>query len=76
MARGFQPVQAGHGDVEQDQVRLQLGAGVQRLFAVLGLGHHLDASLVSEQGAQALACQRFVVGDHHLQDSFLTGPGP
>ena len=43
-----------------------LGAGVQRLAAVAGLGHDVDIAQLGQQHAQALAGQRFVVGNDHL----------
>ncbi len=73
MARGFQSVDTGHGDVQQYHVRLVLGASLQGAHAVLGLGHHFHAGLFGQQCAQALAGQRFVVGNDHLHGTgFLT----
>ena len=41
------------------------GAGVQRVLAVGRLGDDLHATLFGEQPTQALARQRFVIGDHY-----------
>ena len=66
--RGLQPVQAGHGDIQQHGMRMQRCAGIEHLLAIASLGHHLHPGLVGKQHSQALARQRLVIGDHQLQD--------
>lgn len=63
--RGFQAVDAGHGDVQQHQIRMQVVALLQHLLAVFGLADHLDVRMFTQQHAQALARQRLVIGDQH-----------
>lgn len=63
--RGFQAVDAGHGDIQQHQVRVQLFALLQHLLAVFGLANHLDLQMLAQQHAQALARQWLVIGDQH-----------
>ena len=76
MARGLQPVDAGHGDVQQHQVGVVLGHRVQRGMAVAHLGHQFHAVLRGQQRAQALARQRLVIGDHHLHFDSPVPPAP
>ncbi|MNE88962.1 hypothetical protein D3C80_1863210 [compost metagenome] len=48
VAGGFQSVDARHRDVQQHQVGMVFGAGVQRVLAVGRLGHDLDAALLGQ----------------------------
>ena len=63
-ARRLDAVQAGHVHVEEDDLR-QVGVEeLDRLAAVARLGDHLQLGPQARQlAAQALAQQRFVVGD-------------
>ncbi len=72
MAGRLQSIQARHGNVQQHHIRLQLGAGVQGLFAILGLSHYLHAGQFAQQPTQSLARQWLIVGNHHFQAGFLT----
>ena len=65
VARGFESIDARHGDVQQDQVGSPFQAGMHRLAPIHGLSHDLHAGLGREQRAQPLARQRLVVGDQH-----------
>ena len=56
-------VEAGHLDVEQDQIRLLLGDGLDGLEAVAALADDLDVGLVLESVAHPLARERLVVHD-------------
>ena len=40
-----EPVEAGHGEVEQDEVGLELGGELERLGAVSRLADHVEAAL-------------------------------
>jgi hypothetical protein len=57
-----QPVDAGHGEVEQDEVGQQPARGGDRLGAVRGLGDDGEAVLL-EQRREGAAGQRMVVDD-------------
>ena len=43
-------VEPGHGQVEQDQIGLEPGGGLDRLFAVGGLSDHVEAVLGQQPG--------------------------
>ena len=59
---GFQPVQDGHLDVHQRDVRVVLGRQRDRLPPVSGLGDDLDVVFRLEQRADAAADQHLIVG--------------
>jgi hypothetical protein len=63
LQRGLEPAQAGHGDVHQHQVGVQLAALAHRLTAVGGLAHHLDVFAGRKQRANARPKNGVVVGD-------------
>ena len=63
LADSLHPVQVGHDDVHQDDVRLRRARQRHRLGAVLGLGHHREAAQPLTELAQALAHQGVVVGN-------------
>ena len=56
-------VEAGHLDVEQHEIRLLLGDGLDGLEAVAALADDLDVGLVLESVAHPLARERLVVHD-------------
>ena len=60
------PFRKGHGDVHQDNVRLQQGRKADRLAAIGGLAHNLDATLRLEKGAETLADDGVVLGEQNL----------
>ena len=66
LARGLQPGQLGHLDVEDRQVGSLADRHVAGLGAVGGLADHLDVHLALEQHPQAGAHDPVVVGDQHL----------
>ena len=51
---GFQAAQAGHGDVHQHDVGLELHGLVQRLQAVPGLTHYLNILVHAQESAQPI----------------------
>jgi hypothetical protein len=57
-----EPVHLGHREVEQDQVRLELARGRDRLLPARRLADHVEPVL-GEQPRERLACQRVVVDD-------------
>ena len=56
---------AGHGQVQQDDVRLDLRRPAQGLGAVRGLGDDLHVGLGLDEHPQAGAEDRVVVGDQN-----------
>src|SRR5262249_8925836 len=60
---GLDAVDRGHLDVDERDVRAVLGGKRHRLVAVGGLGDHLDVVFRFEQGPDAAADQRLVVGE-------------
>jgi hypothetical protein len=57
-----QPVEAGHGEVEQDEVRLELGGEPERLDAVGCFTDHVEAAL-RQQRRERVAREGMVVDD-------------
>lgn len=57
----FQPVDAGHVQVEQDQIRIVLLRQRDPLFTVAGLGDDLQASVHADQLFYAVAQHGVVV---------------
>ena len=49
--RGLDPVQAGHGDVHNDDVRFELAGQVDRLLTLAGLADHGDSGLLFQEEA-------------------------
>ena len=78
MARGVHAVQVVHGDVHDDDVGAQLLGQADGFAAVLGLGDHLQALFLLQQGAQAVAHDLVVVGDDdlHAHGFSFRGPAP
>ena len=66
-ARHLEAAEPRHLDVEEDDVRLQPVDGRQRFDAVAGLADDLDAADLSEQVAELVAGQLFVVDEHGAQ---------
>ncbi len=64
LARGLQPGQPRHRDVQDRQVRLLLARQADRLRAVAGLGHHRQVRFVVEDQPDTATDQRVVVGEH------------
>ena len=63
VARGLEPVELGHPDVHQHEVRRELARALQRLAPVGGLADHLEVGLRVEDHPQAAAHERLIVGD-------------
>jgi len=61
--RGLEPVELGHADVHEHDLRLEPGGLVDRLEPVGRLGDDLDALLAPEEHPEARADHRLVVGD-------------
>ena len=59
-----QAIQAGHLEVEQENVGRELLQDFQYLPAILSLGHHLEVFFQSEQLAEAVPKNGMVVGYH------------
>ena len=57
-----QPVEAGHGEVEQDEVGLELGGEPERLGAVGCFADHVEAAL-RQQRRERVAREGMVVDD-------------
>ena len=75
VARGLQPVDARHRDVEQHEVGMVLRARMQRFAPIARFGDQFDPGLFGEQVAQAFAREGFVVGDQHSHDRPPAGSG-
>src|SRR5438045_4282503 len=60
-------IDAGHVEVHHDDVRLLFCGEAYRLLAVGGLTHDGGLRQGGEQGAQALAEDRMVIGEEHAQ---------
>src|SRR5579862_292963 len=60
---GLDPVESGHADVHQDDVRVQSARLGQCLASVPGLARHAEIWFGFQQHPQALADQVLVVGD-------------
>ena len=71
--RRLEPVELGHADVHQDDVRMEAVGLLYCLQPVAGLGHDVDVLLAREQHAKAGADHRLVVGDEHTDRH---GPSP
>ena len=71
--RRLEPVELGHADVHQDDVRTEAVGLLYRLEPVARLGHDVDVLLAGEQHAKAGANHRLVVGDEHTDRH---GPSP
>ena len=63
VACDLETVDAGHGDVQQHQVRVVRSAGMQRLDPVTGFGNDVHVADVGQQLAQAIAGDGFVVDE-------------
>ena len=61
----FQPVFVRQGNVQQDQVQLELHDGVEGLAGVVGLGADLEVRLVGDQLRQPGAHHGMVIHDEH-----------
>src|SRR5262249_18366876 len=59
------PVELRHHEVHQDDIRREPDGLLDRGGAVGGLADDLDPLLQAEEGAQPLADDLVVVGDHH-----------
>jgi hypothetical protein len=59
----LQTGEAGHGDVEEHEVGLELRDQPQRFVTVAGLAHHLDAGHLLQHRAHARADQGVIVGE-------------
>ena len=66
-ARDLDPVEAGHGDVEQQHVGLQRLGKAHGRFAVAGRADQVDALAARQQQLQPLGRERFVVGQQYAQ---------
>ena len=74
--KGGETVNAGHRQVEEDDVRLQALRRGDRLSAVLRLAHDVEA-LLREQGCEGVAGERVVVDDEDaLRHDPLIGRSP
>ncbi len=65
LARGFQSADAGHLDVHQHDIGFQLAGLLQRLFAGLGLSHHLQAFNVGQHARDTCPNQIVVIDNQH-----------
>ena len=66
-------IDAGHVDVQQQYVRLQLVERGQRGFAVGERAHQLRVAALAQQRGHARAGQRFVVDDQHAHHGDAPG---
>jgi hypothetical protein len=66
---GFEAAEAGHADVEEEDVDLEIAAGEQgeRLLAAGALAEDLAARELAEEAVQAAARELFVVDDEDLE---------
>ena len=67
LTRRLDPVDLGHADVHEDDVRLQAQRLGDRLDAVRGLADDLDVLLGLEDHAKAGAHERLVVDDEDAE---------
>ncbi|UMG92953.1 CheR family methyltransferase [Nocardioides sp. TF02-7] len=68
-----EPVEAGHLDVEHDDVGLELGHPLERLEPVPRLPGHLDVARLGEGGGDQPADDGGVVDDEHTDHALLIG---
>src|ERR1700742_2224498 len=61
MIQHFEAIHLGHLHVEKDEIGMKFGDGLQRVCAVLALGHHLKLLIRLEAGNNAASRQWFVV---------------
>src|SRR6266536_3164433 len=73
-SRCFEAVDAGHADVHQHHIRLQLYRGLDRFEPVSGFCNDLDLWIYLEQLAKAGADERLVVGDDDANAQLGTPP--
>jgi hypothetical protein len=66
---GLEAGEAGHVDVEEDEVDLVLAAGEggEQLLAAAALADEGDGGQLGEQAGEAAAREQLVVGEQHLQ---------
>ena len=72
---GFQAPEVGHGDVQDDQLRLLGLEEAEKLQAVVGLSHHFQAGGLFNDALHALAEHDVVVGQHDGANVHLFPPG-
>jgi len=70
----LQPVHAGHGDIQQDDVRLQITGAANGLAAVSGLADHPEIGLGVQNGPQTLAQDTVIF--HHQDACLLSSHDP
>src|SRR5579862_5798386 len=63
LTSGFEAVESRHGDIHQDEVGALLPYQLQRLAAVARLADHFDRGIVGQQGPQARAYERVIIGE-------------
>ena len=73
-SRCFEAVDAGHADVHQHHIRLQLHRGLDRFEPVSGFRNDLDLWVDLEQLAKSGADERLVVGDDDANAQLATAP--
>ena len=81
-ALASETVETRHGDIHEDEVRMELLDEVDDLVPVVGLADHLDPRDAGEERANARADEGMVVGQHHSErrdrftfDDFVGGGG-
>lgn len=60
---GLKPIELGHGDVQDGDLRRFPLRGFDGLLPVGGLGDNLESGLAAQQGAEAASDQSVVVSD-------------
>ncbi|MND73479.1 hypothetical protein D3C80_650540 [compost metagenome] len=65
LAGRLQAADAGHLDVHQDHVRLEFPGFLERLFAAVGLPHHLQAIDIGQHAGNPRSYQIVVVDHQH-----------
>ncbi|GAA4239262.1 hypothetical protein GCM10022254_58640 [Actinomadura meridiana] len=73
--RGLDAVQAGHANVEQDDVRIVFSNGGDRGGAVARLGHDFDVGLGVQDHREAAADEFLVVRQHHPDHAITAAAG-
>ena len=66
----FQPIEAGHVDVEDGDVGLQAGQLPQRLISVGRFANDLEARVVPDDIAQPVTEERMIIHDQHCHFLF------
>jgi hypothetical protein len=63
LARGFQSIHSGHGNIQDDNVRLKLPGMNDRVGTICGIANNRKARFGAKECADCSACNLMVVND-------------